>query len=116
MKKVIKLKKLTGDFAENKDIAKKIRMEELIPALRKGRDIILDFSGVTGATQSFIHALISDPIRELRGTAFDHLIYKNVNEDIQEIISIVYRYMQESLDGDSFTGISDDNSGKTKHF
>jgi hypothetical protein len=102
MKKIIKLKQIAGDFAENKDIAKKIRMEKLIPVLKKGDYVVFDFAGVTGATQSFIHALISDPIRELRNVAFDHLIYKNANKDIQEIISIVYRYMQESLDGDSF--------------
>ena len=100
MKKIIKLQQLTGNFAENKDIAKKIRIEQVIPALKNGDDVVFDFAGITGATQSFIHALISDPIRKLRIVAFDHLIYKNANEDIQEIISIVYRYMQESLEGD----------------
>ena len=62
-----------------------------------GNEVVLDFNGVTGATQSFIHALISDPIRELQDVAFDKLFYKNTNDDIREIISIVYRYMQESL-------------------
>jgi len=97
MKKNIKLKKLVGDFAENKDIAKKLRIEEIMPALSKGKDVILDFEGVTGATQSFVHALVSDPIRQLQDVAFDHLHYKDANDDIREIISIVYRYMQESL-------------------
>ncbi len=100
MKRIIKIKQLAGDFAENKDIAKKIRMEKILPALKKGDDVVFDFAGVTGATQSFIHALISDPIRKLRSVAFEHLLYKNTNKDIQEIISIVYRYMQESSDGD----------------
>lgn len=98
MKKIIKLKALTSDFAENKDTAKKLRIEKIMPSLSRGDDVILDFDGINGATQSFIHALISDPIRELRDIAFDHLSYKNVNSDIREIISIVYRYMQESLD------------------
>ncbi|MBU0579236.1 STAS-like domain-containing protein [Patescibacteria group bacterium] len=98
MNKNIKMRKIAGDFAENKDIAKKLRIEEIIPSLLKGDEVILDFAGISGATQSFIHALISDPIRELRGVAFDHLIYKNANDDIREIVSIVYRYMQESLD------------------
>lgn len=98
MNKNIKMRKIAGDFAENKDIAKKLRIEEIIPSLLKGDEVILDFAGISGATQSFIHALISDPIRKLRGVAFDHLIYKNANDDIREIVSIVYRYMQESLD------------------
>ncbi len=95
------MRKVAGDFAENKDIAKKLRIEKIMPALSKGDEIILDFDGVSGATQSFIHALISDPIRELKDVAFDNLAYQNANKDIREIISIVYRYMQESLSGNS---------------
>lgn len=90
---------VTGDFAENKDIAKKLRIETIMPALSKGDEVVLDFDGISGATQSFIHALISEPICELRNVAFDNLVYKNANDDIREIITIVYRYMQESLDG-----------------
>ncbi len=98
MKKIIAIRKLTNDFAENKDIAKKLRIEEIMPALSKGDEVILNFEGVKGATQSFIHALISDPIREMQDVAFDNLLYQNTNNNIREIISIVYRYMQESLD------------------
>ena len=103
MKKNIKMQKIIGDFAENKDIAKKLRIEQIMPALSKGNDVVLDFNGISGATQSFIHALISDPIRELRDVAFDHLVYKNANDSIREIVAIVYRYMQESLDGNDGT-------------
>jgi len=99
MKKIIKIQKVAGDFAENKDVAKKLRLEEIMPALLKGNEVILDFNNINGATQSFIHALISDPIRKLKDVAFDNLVYKNANDDIREIISIVYRYMQESLEG-----------------
>ena len=99
MKKNINMRKVAGDFAENKDIAKKLRIEKIMPVLAKGGEVILDFDGVSGATQSFIHALLSDPIRELKDIAFDNLAYKNTNDDIREIILIVYRYMQESLDG-----------------
>lgn len=102
MKKIITLKPVVNDFAENKDVAKKLRIEEIMPSLSKGDEVILDFGGVNGATQSFIHALISDPIRELKDVAFDNLIYQNTNEDIREIISIVYRYMQESLNTNSY--------------
>ena len=99
MKTTINMQKLVGEFAENKDIAKKTRIEKIMPALSKGHEVILNFHGVNGATQSFIHALISEPIRELKEVAFDNLAYKHTNDDIREIISIVYRYMQESLDG-----------------
>ena len=61
---VIKLLPLVGSFAENKDIAREIRVKQIIPALRDGKEITLDFSGVESATHSFIHALISDLIRK----------------------------------------------------
>lgn len=100
MKKTLKMYDLAGEFAENKDIAKKIRLEIIMPILSKGGEVLFDFQRVDGATQSFIHALISDPIREFRDIAFERLLYRNTNDDIKAIISIVYRYMQESLEGE----------------
>lgn len=99
----VDMKSLAGGFAENKDVAKRIRLEVLLPSLSKGEEVVIDFMNVSGATQSFVHALISDPIRELRDVAFNNLVYKNANEDIQAVISIVYRYMQESLDHDDMS-------------
>jgi len=61
--KTIKLFPVTGSFAENKDIARDIRVKEIIPALDKNEEVTLDFKDVDSATQSFIHALISDIIR-----------------------------------------------------
>jgi len=102
MKKNIFMRKFVGGFAENKDIAKKMRVEKVMPTLLKHDEVVFDFDGVSGATQSFIHALVSDPIRKFGSTALDNLFYKNANDDIQEIISIVYRYMQESLDSETY--------------
>lgn len=90
---------IVGVFAENKDKAKKIRIETIMPALSRGEEIELDFSGVNGATQSFIHALISEPIREFGDGAYEKLIYSNAGINVRKIIGIVYRYMQESMDG-----------------
>ena len=92
----IKLKKLVGTFAENKDIAQEIRVKSIMPALEKGKEVILDFEGIDGATQSFIHALISDIIRRYGSEALDKISFKNCNETIRKIISIVAEYMQES--------------------
>jgi hypothetical protein len=98
---MIKMRQIIGSsFAENKDIAKRIRIEQIMPALSKGKEVAIDFDGVLGATQSFIHALISDPIREFRDIAYTNLVFKNANDDVRAIISIVYRYMQESLSGE----------------
>jgi len=92
----IALKPLVGTFAENKDIARTVRIETLAPALARGESVILDFSGITGATQSFIHALISEPIRDYGSEVLDRIKFKNCDETVQKIITIVTDYMQES--------------------
>lgn len=98
---IIHLQPAVGSFAENKEKAKELRVNKIMPTLAQRKKVTLDFKGVDGATQSFIHALISDPIRKYGDEAYDKLYYKNINEDVKEIVSTVYRYMQESLDGGS---------------
>ena len=94
----VAMMKYVGNFAENKDRAKEIRIETIMPALSRGEEVELDFSGISGTTQSFIHALISDPIREFGDLAYENIVYSHANTNIRKVISIVYRYMQESLD------------------
>ena len=93
--KEIELFPKTGNFAENKDVARELRINEIIPALKNHRVVILDFNKVDSATQSFIHALISDIIRKEGYEIIDRLNYKNCNDTIKKIITIVTDYMQE---------------------
>jgi hypothetical protein len=92
----IKLIKHVKSFAENKDIAKSIRLKQIIPALKKGQEITLDFENIDAATQSFIHALISDLIRKYGSEVLDKISFKSCNETVKKIIQIVIDYMQES--------------------
>lgn len=98
MKILIEIKKNVGEFAENKDVAKELRVKKIMPALADGKIVVLDFSGVSGTTQSFVHALISEPIRKFHDVALDNLEYKNCSAVVREVIKTVYEYMQESLD------------------
>lgn len=93
----IKLFKRVGNFAEDKDVAKDIRLSLIIPSLDKGDEVILDFENVDDATQSFIHALISDVIRKYGAKILDTVYFKNCNEKVQKMISIVVDYMQEAV-------------------
>ena len=86
----------TNIFAENKDVARKIRLELIIPELEKNNEVILNFKNVNSATQSFIHALISDIIRKFGIEILDKMIFKNCNDTVQKIIIIVTEYMQET--------------------
>ncbi len=94
--KQIKIFKQAGQFADNKDLARELRLNTLIPALEKNQSIILDFEHVEGATQSFIHALISDLIRQYGNEIIEKIQFKSCNETIKGIITIVVDYMQES--------------------
>lgn len=87
----------TGRFAENKDIARDIRINELLPALKNRKEIAIDFKGVDAATQSFIHALISDAIRKFGTDALERITFKGCNKNVQQMINIVADYMQEGL-------------------
>ena len=95
MKHEIKMFPRVGKFAENKDFARDIRQNEILPALEKGKEIIINFQDVDSATQSFIHALISDVIRKKGIDVLDHIFFKNCNDIVQKIINIVVDYMQD---------------------
>lgn len=91
---IVKILKQAGTFAENKDIARKIRIETIEPTLNKGLGVVIDFNGVDAATQSFIHALISQVIRDHGVEVLESMVFKDCSETVQKIIEIVVDYMQ----------------------
>jgi hypothetical protein len=95
MKYEIKVFPRTGKFAENKDVAREIRLNDILPALEEGKEIILDFQGIDSTTQSFVHALVSDVIRKKGIRILDRIFFKNCNTVVQKIIKIVVDYMQD---------------------
>jgi hypothetical protein len=95
--KTISIFEKAGAFAENKDVARDIRTREVLPALEAGEEIILDFERVGAATQSFIHALISDVLRKLGDDALDRIAFKSCDDTIKKIVNIVIGYMQEGM-------------------
>lgn len=93
--KNIKLFEKVGPFAENKDIARNIRVQEIVPCLDQNEEVILDFDNINSATQSFVHALISDLMRQYGNDVLDKISFKSCNPTVQKIITIVTDYMQE---------------------
>lgn len=92
--KTIKIFKFAGAFAENKDIARDIRIDLIVPAIQKGKEIVLDFKGVESVTQSFIHVLLSEILRDFNIEVLDTIAFKNCNDTVKGIINIVVDYMQ----------------------
>ena len=93
----IKIYDYTGDFAENKDSAKNLRQTFIEPVLKQKGKITLDFKGVTSATQSFIHALISQTIRNFGVDILNEINLKNCESKVQTIIEIVVDYVQDGI-------------------
>jgi len=94
--RIIKLLPTVGAFAENKDIGRDIRLNEIEPSLKNNQDVVLDFEGVDGATQSFVHSLISQVIRDNGSNVLEKIFFKNCADDVRAIINIVVDYMQQT--------------------
>ena len=92
--RTIKIIQRAGAFAEDKDMAAAIRDIEIRPALVRREKVRLDFKGVDGATQSFIHALISDVIRTDGAAVLDRIAFKSCNANVRSVIEIVAEYSQ----------------------
>ena len=90
----ISLIEKTGPFAENKDVAREIRIHVITPMLEKNIEVILDFNGIESATQSFIHDMISELIRQYGSDVLDKISFKNCNDSVKSIVTIVVDYMQ----------------------
>ena len=99
MKEII-LRERVGSFAENKDLAREMREKDIKPALEAGQEVVLDFGGVSLATQSFIHAMISDPIRVYGADVLDSISFRNCNESVKTLVTVVCDYMQDSFGTD----------------
>lgn len=86
----------TGKFAGNKDVARDIRLNKISPLLDKEDEIIINFEDVESATQSFIHAMISEVIRQRGIEVLEKIRFKGCNDTVKKIIEIVVEYMQDS--------------------
>ena len=95
---IVKITDFAGSFAENKDIARELREKQIFPNLKKNKTILLDYSKVSGTTQSFTHALISEAIRTLGISVLDRISFKNCNDEVKKVISIVVEYMKRNID------------------
>ena len=92
----ISLLKTVGAFAENKDLGREIRVKEIEPALAEGKHVVIDFAGIEGATQSFVHSMISQVIRDNGSSVLESLYFEHCSEPVKAIINIVVDYMQQT--------------------
>ena len=88
----IRIADLTGNFAENKDKARELREQKVLPAIADGVRVVLDFSEIDSTTQSFVHALVSKVFQDRGEAAFDMMDFKNCNGPVKSLVSTVVNY------------------------
>jgi hypothetical protein len=91
----ISISEHAGSFAEDKDIARRLRAEVIEKALGEKKLVVLDFTGVELATQSFVHALICDVIRKHGAGVLDRLTFQGCNPTLKSLITVVSAYSQD---------------------
>ncbi len=94
----VELLGLVGTFAEDKDAARQIRTNHILPAVRDSRGVVLDFKGVSVATQSFVHALVSEALRVKGREALDLIEFKNCSRTVKSVVLTVVDYSIDSED------------------
>ncbi|MCG3181465.1 MAG: hypothetical protein BIFFINMI_03861 [Phycisphaerae bacterium] len=77
-------------FAEDVGKARDVRVDRIIPGIKERRPIVLDFAGVSFATQSFVHALLNDAF-EIPGSLL-RLSFLNTTRPTEESIRLVAAY------------------------
>src|SRR5215472_3205302 len=96
--KTVAIGRAVGSFAEDKDVAAQIREKHVLPAVQGAGTVELDFTGVDLATQSFIHALIAQPLRVGGEPALKRIIFKGCSKPVRGIVETVVQYVLETED------------------
>ena len=78
-----------GRYAEDKELASKIRDRDLMPAVKGGQGLVLDFDGVISAPHSLLNALVSSAIRHFGMTAYKRIKVINAAPEIRETIDFI---------------------------
>jgi hypothetical protein len=89
---LIQVKTAVGGFAEDKDEAKKIRTEIILPALRDDCAVVIDFSEVKYSTQSFVHALIGEVLKRRGEPVLDRLEFRSCTPQVKSLVQLVVDY------------------------
>src|SRR4051812_38451781 len=88
----IRVHEVVGPVAEDKDHARTLRVDKVLPALDRKASVILDFQGVVVATQSFVHACISEAVQRNGEDVLDQLEFRSCVDEVRAVISTVVEY------------------------
>jgi anti-sigma regulatory factor (Ser/Thr protein kinase) len=78
-----------GRYAEDKQLAIKLRDEKLLPAIEEGLTITIDFEEVISAPHSLVNALLATPVQRLGLAAYKRIKVINARPEIRETIDFI---------------------------
>jgi hypothetical protein len=108
MSETLILESGVNGFAEDKDQARELRTSRLLPALARSEKVILDFSAVRYATQSFIHALIGEALQKHSENALEMLEFTHCTPQVRSVIELVVDYSLGGFSDKSDAGAESD--------
>jgi hypothetical protein len=79
-------------FAEDKDEARRIRIERILPTLGEDRGVVLDFGQVKYSTQSFVHALVGEAMQRYGEAALHRIEFKSCSPQVKSLVQLVVDY------------------------
>ena len=90
--KTITISPSAGDLAEDKDRARELRLSAVLPRLEKGDKVVLDFERAKYVTQSFVHALVGEPLKRYGAQVLDRIEFKNCSPQVRSVVAFVVDY------------------------
>ena len=97
----VKVNPGVNGFAEDKDSAKELRKEVIMPSLLANKTVILNFCGVTSSTQSFVHALIAEPLQKIGEGVLSRLEFRSCAPQVKNLVELVVDYSLGGFSTDS---------------
>ena len=97
----IHIRNYFGQYAEDKDHAKRFRDRHIIPNVESGKKIVFDFADVVAAPHSFLSALFATPITIIGLHAYKKIKIINAEPEIRETIDFIFDENTESQQGTS---------------
>lgn len=98
---VVHVKAAVGGFAEDKDEAKRIHTETILPATREEGGVVIDFSEVKYSTQSFVHALIGEVLKRRGEAVLERLEFRACSPQVKSLVQLVVDYSLVGFSTDS---------------
>ena len=82
----------SNGFNDEKDYARTLRRETILPALERNDPVVLDFSQMKSSTQSFVHALLGEALKRYGESALDKIEFRNCNPLMKSLVGLVVDY------------------------